>query len=611
MRTLRPHAPALLAAALVTLVSWPFPGDMTPLPNLDGAWQIALRRAVHDGLQFGPDVLFTYGPLGFWREPLLVYPWTARIGFAGALIVHFVLCATLIWGLRRALGSLLVAALVTVLVAAAIDHEPTVVIAFAGSVALAAGIARQRRADALALGLGVLCGLELLTKLNSGITLALLGAVALAAAPSPRRRLLAVFAGGAVLALAVGWFGTGQSVGAIGDYVKGGLGIVSGYSEAMYFEDPLAAWEFWAVFAVTGIGLAVAWRAGELLPGRARVGLLALWALLAFTSFKAGYVRHDPAHASIFFASALGGLVAFGWARGRRTTVWLIGALVLLANFAALRENPAHRVAPFTRASRLVNEAKLLVQGGATDRAIASARAARVPVAQLDPKLIAAVHGTVHVEPADAGIPWVEKMRWRPLPVFQSFSAYTSDLDERNAAMVRNPRGPQQILRENNNTIDARNPAWESPAAQREMLCHFRAPTISGRWVLLDRVAPRCGAPRPLATVHAQLGRPAAVPPAPDGASVVFVRIDGIAVSGLERLRTALYRALPRTITLDGGRTFRLVPGTAVDGLVLRVPKRADFPAPFSLDQGTNTLTVARGVAHGDIRLRFYSMPIR
>jgi hypothetical protein len=357
--------------------------------------------------------------------------------------------------------------------------------------------------------------------------------------------------------------------------------------------------------------LAVAWRCGDLLPGRARGGLLALWAVLAFTSFKAGYVRHDPAHASIFFASMLGGLVAFGWAPHRRTTAWLIGALVLLANFAAPRENPADRVEPLHRASRLLDEAKLLAQGGATEKAIASARAARVPVAQLDPKLIAAVHGSVHVEPADAGIPWVEGMRWRPLPVFQSFSAYTSDLDERNAAMVRSPHGPQQILRETVNTIDGRNPAWESPAAQREMLCHFRVPTIIGRWALLDRVAPRCGAPRALATVRAKLGRPAAVPPAPDAASVVFVRIDGIAVSGLERLRAALYRALPRTVFLDGGRFFRLVPGTAADGLVLRVPKRADFPAPFSLDQGTNTLTVARGADHGDIRLRFYAMRIR
>ena len=74
MRTLRPHAPALLAAALVTLASWPVTGDMHPRLDLDGAWEIGLRQALHDGLDYGPDVLFTYGPLGFLREPLLVVP---------------------------------------------------------------------------------------------------------------------------------------------------------------------------------------------------------------------------------------------------------------------------------------------------------------------------------------------------------------------------------------------------------------------------------------------------------------------------------------------------------------------------------------------------------
>ena len=85
MRTLRPHAPALLAAALVTLASWPVTCDpCARVLDLDGAWEIALRQALHDGLKYGPDVLFTYGPLGFLREPMMVYPWSARLASAGA-----------------------------------------------------------------------------------------------------------------------------------------------------------------------------------------------------------------------------------------------------------------------------------------------------------------------------------------------------------------------------------------------------------------------------------------------------------------------------------------------------------------------------------------------
>lgn len=613
MRTLRPHAPALLAAALVTLASWPVTGDMRPRLDLDGAWEIALRQALHDGLNFGPDVVFTYGPLGFLREPLLVYPWSARLGFLWGVLVQFALCATLIWGLRRALGSLLVAALVAIPLAAAIWQEPTIVIAFTAAVALAAGRVSGRGARAVALGLGVLTGVELLAKLNAGITLAAFGVIALLVAPRPRRALAAPLAAGMVAALVIGWLATGQSLGAIDDYVVSSFQIVSGYSEAMGFQDLLTAWERWAALLLTGIGLAVAWRAGEGLPRRARLGLIALWAVLAFTTFKAGFVRHDPAHANIFFASLLGGIVAFGWAPHRRQTAWLLGALFALAMFGSARGELPDLVSPFTRAGRFADQARLLADGKRTGAAISAARAARVGFEQFDARFVQAVgRRTVHVEPIDTGLVWAQKLRWRPLPVFQSYSAYTKDLDERNAAAVRDPKGPDVILRESTITFDNRNPAFESPEATRAILCHFRAPGPPlGRWILLERSAPRCGPERPLKTVAAKLGVPAAVPPAPDASSAVFVRIDGIEVKGLEKVRTLLHRALERQITFDGGRINRLVPGTAADGIVLRVPKAADYPKPFTLDQATNSITVTKSGRRGDLRLRFYSMPIR
>jgi hypothetical protein len=270
-------------------------------------------------------------------------------------------------------------------------------------------------------------------------------------------------------------------------------------------------------------------------------------------------------------------------------------------------------VTPFSRAGKLVDEARLLANGGETRRAIAAARTARRNFEAFDPGLVQAIgRRTVHVEPIDTGLVWAQGLRWRPLPVFQSYSAYTAGLDERNAEAVRDPDGPEVILREAIGTFDNRNPAFESPEAMRAILCHFRAPGGPlGRWILLERSEPRCGAERPLKTVKAKLGVPAPVPPPPDANSAVFVRIDGIEVKGLEKVRAALYRGIERLITFDGGRTYRLVPGTAGDGIVLRVPKAADYPAPFALDQATNTVTVNKSGRRGDLRLRFYSMPIR
>ena len=612
MRTLRPHAPALLAAALVTLFSWPVTGDLHPRLDLDGAWEIGLRQALHEGLDFGPEVLFTYGPLGFLREPLLVYPTSARLAFAWGILVQFTLALTLIWGLRHAFGSRVLAVLLAIPFAAALWQEPTLVLAFFGAVVVAAGRVHGRGAQGVALALGVLSGIELLSKLNAGVTVVALGAIAIAAAPSPRRALVAPFAGGTLAALVVGWVATGQSFGGIDDFVTGSMEIVSGYSEAMRYEDELTAWEPVVGAALCALGLLVAWRAADLLPRRARLGLLALWAVLAFTTFKAGFVRHDPSHSNIFFASLLGGMLAFAWAPHRRQTAALLGAVFAVALIGSANESPRELFAPLERTDNFLDQAKVLA-GNDLDSLLAGVRDERVIKEQLDARLRAqAMRGTVHVEPLDTGLVWAQGLRWGPLPVFQGYSAYTRELDERNAAAVRSPDGPDRILRESGMTFDDRNPNFDSPAAIRETLCHFRPfGEPLGRWILLERTEPRCGRERPLATVEARLGEPAQIPPAPDDSSVVVMRIEGIEVAGLEKLRTALFRAVPRSVTLDGNRTFPFVPGTAEDGLVMRVPEGADFPEPFGLDQESDHITVTKAGREGDLTLRFSAMSIR
>ena len=145
------------------------------------------------------------------------------------------------------------------------------------------------------------------------------------------------------------------------------------------------------------------------------------------------------------------------------------------------------------------------------------------------------------------------------------------------------------------------------------MLCHFRAAAGPyGRWLLLRRSPSRCGRERPLTTTRARLGERVTIPPAPDRASVVLVRIAGVQVAGLERLRTTLYRARVRQVTFDGPRRQRLIPATAADGLILRVPPAADYPPGFSLDQRSDTIAVrVLGRSGGDLRYRFSSMTIR
>jgi hypothetical protein len=94
----------------------------------------------------------------------------------------------------------------------------------------------------------------------------------------------------------------------------------------------------------------------------------------------------------------------------------------------------------------------------------------------------------------------------------------------------------------------------------------------------------------------------------------MLVRILGVQPRGLESLRGLLYRPDQRWIMINH-HPYRLVPGTAPDGLVLWIPKAADYSGRFSLSQPARTLTVWRDtVTHGsakDITYRFEQMPIQ
>jgi hypothetical protein len=112
----------------------------------------------------------------------------------------------------------------------------------------------------------------------------------------------------------------------------------------------------------------------------------------------------------------------------------------------------------------------------------------------------------------EATIAWAyPELGWKPLPVFQAYSAYTHSLDRANADALSAADGPERILAAWF-SIDNRNPGWESPAAMLAMTCRYEEIGVYGGWQVLGRVADRCGPERPLASVVAVVGKAVAVP---------------------------------------------------------------------------------------------------
>lgn len=73
--------------------------------------------------------------------------------------------------------------------------------------------------------------------------------------------------------------------------------------------------------------------------------------------------------------------------------------------------------------------------------------------------------------------------------------------------------------------------------------------------------------------------------------------------------RTFLYTAKFRYATVNDAAQYRVVPGTAADGMLLEAPPGVDYPAPFSLNPAVRTIRFTG--SSGSLRVRIYWMPVR
>lgn len=602
--------------ALVALAAWNVIFGVA-IAGLDESWNAGMHMAAQLGLHFGDQIIWTYGPLAFLQIPATYYSELALLGFVWQALVLVGYCTSLVWALRRFTDAA-VATLVAFLTVVALPEAFAVLVIAAVWCLAALGDDPPPFASRLvSVGGAAFGALECLVRLTWGPTILLMCLATLIALPG-RRRELPIFAATAVAVFAVLWFAAGQSVGNVGDFLRSAAQVVSGYSDGMSSAGfnakglPLAA--------ATSVFL-VAASVYTARPGHYRVAAAIVMGLPAFTLWKEAVVRYDENHVVVFFATAAPLLMAIPW-RGRMR---LVGGAALAAVAAvALVVTPSGTYVnfnPITHLRSFATQVRTAASPGRRRALIDRGRFITAIQYGLEPGTVALLRGHgVHVDPWSASVVWAYRLKWHPLPVFQDYQAYSSALDHDNATALRAGNGPDRILRENVvvvekslgytvPAIDNRYPAWDPPEAALAMLCNFAPLQTTPRWQVLGRVPDRCAAPRQIGLVRTRAGQTVTVPRAGSG-DVVFARIHGAGVGGLERLRSFLFRARFRYAIVNGRSAWRLVPGTAADGLVMSVPHTADFPGQgFTLSPEARTLSL-RGTA-GPLTIAFFAMPIR
>ena len=597
------RATTLTIVALVVF-TWPL-GAFVAGAGLDNSWVVGLGLAVSRGLVWGHQIVFTYGPLGIFAVPRAVTGGVLLAGVLGAAAIHIALVGVLVCALRSRLPLLLatLVALVALLIVVATGLPPLEDIAF-GIVAIALSVPPDRAERAswtLALAGGVFAGLALLVKLNDGVAVSAIVGVGLLGGPRPLRALL-LGALAFALSLATAWLALGQPLGALPDYVRTGYSLASGYPDAMG-EDLLVAtghWEAPVVIASAVILSTGAWLSLAQEPRRRRAALAVAVLIVHYFLAREMFVRWGGGHAS-FVALLVPIALMIPWRRQDRNASFGVAGALAIASLSLLGSDGvglANVFAPVSRAQSLFTDIGTVASPGS---AIAGGRTAIRLADAVPPALARSLNGhCVNVEPWEvAAVFAYPSWRWCPIGVMQSYAAYTTTLDDLDAAGYANARtGPDRVLRQANLALDLRNPSWESPAAMLSLLCHFTESSRAGQWQVLARIPNRCGKARTLLTIHSPSRGPMLIPAGPPN-MVITAEIHGLQIGPRERFTTLFTRAAIRDLVINRGPSYRVVPDTLADGLILDVPARADYAAPFGL--GLSVRSISAEVNHSSV----------
>lgn len=578
----------MLAGLLIAWQSWPV-SHLAPGTGIDFSWKAALHMAAQRGLDYGTEIVYVYGPLGFLTVPELYSPKTTAAALLFTGLIHLALSFTVLSILRKHLN-LWVALLLSIPAARVLlwiePSESLELLVFLWGARLLTEDMPQRRQTLLLAAGAAISGVAFLLKLNTGVVVAVLtyGTVL------GLRSKMASWAGLASITLAAfgaGWLGSGQPMDNLLAYATTSLDMIAGHSRSMGVEEANRGWELVAGPAVVAALSILMVQATRGIGARRGFMLLAVSGVFTFAVAKHGFVRHDAGHAAPFFGIMLLATLAYAvlWSRSQKMPVIVANvALIILIAGVFLRIIPGSpENSGFEPAGRAVEQLEVMASGSNRRLFIDTARQGLRNQYGLTEEMLGLVGDRrVHIEPWEASVAWAyPQLAWDPLPLFQGFTATSPRLDEMNVEELRSSLGPEVILRQTPRSVDYRNPFFEPPRANVEILCRYAELGNNGVWQVLERTADRCGAPQLLGRVVADAGCAVKVPQVTDENALLLVKIKPSGESLLHLARTQLYRSIATYIDLGANGVHRLVLDTAEGGLLLKVPPAWGYSPPF------------------------------
>jgi hypothetical protein len=424
--------------------------------NLDPSWKLMLNRVNAEGLQWGDDVVFTYGPLA-WLS--------TKVGW-GLTKYHFLFfdlfCFLNFWVIfYRSIKLLGQNALSYFLVAGAVLLVPAPVgaataLMLLGFLVFWLVMSVKKPSFANIVIQVVIVTLAFFMKLNSGLICAFLfGMGCVYRCFHDRKRFIQEMVSILTMIAALLFCARVWNVHLAG-YIKGGLELVSGYNDVMYLEEPYQKEMKFAgalivcvlVFFVSGKSKKEVFHPENLLY--LSVAFIALYVL-----YKQGFVRRDIQHVREFYGFILFFLIVLlpALTASLQRQQVLITLCLFCALFAGKGKDEHffnswrfNKAGYFSGLRNFNDTSGLKIYNGEN---VFSRLQAKVGSASID------------IYPWNVSFLIENKLHFEPRPVFQSYTAYTEYLQQLNLKKYKN--APPKFILYDFDAIDNRYPLFDEP----------------------------------------------------------------------------------------------------------------------------------------------------
>jgi hypothetical protein len=574
----------LVAAGILALSLMGF--AQVPDTSLDGSWQEMLVYAHAHGLQFGRDIIFTWGPWGFLCSRYHLGEMGAPIRIAWEVGGNALIALSIAWlcrplpAWRRLLFMVLVVGLNWIFQ----DLAYFVVITLVALSGLMRRNASAPALSALCVLLGFLAQIKFTYFLLAG---AAAGASCVLWLLRGSRARCGAIAAAFTVSVLTWWVLAGQNLDNLYPYVKRSLEIAAGYGDAM------GQGESWQVFAC-GVACALAclaflrsvWTGAEDRPFAAAGGAFLAFAMLL--AWKEGFTRADGHVLGFFGYVVMVSPLASGFLLPARRVHWFDFAFLMglagIASFATI----FILLAPQIIWQRIRGNAEAMPHLGSIPGDWQKGYEAACAQASL-PRIKAAVgSGGVDVYDFNIGSAILNGMNIDSRPIFQSYTAYTPSLEGWNLRFYQSSRAPEFLLWKGEG-MDNRYPGQDDAMMIARLPGHYEPMFEEKGFWLFRRLSPLGSAADErvlVRNVTVRIGEEIAVPS--DLHQAIWLRLRAVP-NGLGKVRAALYRPaqLDIVVTPYGGppRSWRLVPRVAEYGFIL-APTLADGADLAALTRG-------------------------